>query len=210
MGRLTDLMQRPVRVLALGVLFLLAFVVLQANGLIPVGWNSSPGSGFQMSPEQHAHLLERESIEKMLRELESDPRKPTATDCSGVWSTGVNLVGYTVQLEQTGPQVSGHGYHWGCTGVYEPFEVSGNYDGNQLVLRTDGEPPSSSTFRWEEVDGLLRLRGVEQSSDRPIRDLVPRDDKRTWLNRYFSTPQEVETNDGTGEGSGIGDASKIQ
>jgi hypothetical protein len=63
-----------------------------------------------------------------------DNRRPTKADVSGVWTSGPNLVGYTVQLEQRGQSINGQGFYWGCLGTYDTFRVSGSYRNDVLSL----------------------------------------------------------------------------
>jgi hypothetical protein len=66
-----------------------------------------------------------------------DKRRPTKAKISGVWTSGPNLTGYTVQLEQRGDLVEGRGYYWGCLGIYDIFNISGTYRGDTLSLTFD-------------------------------------------------------------------------
>ncbi len=76
-----------------------------------------------------------EALMKALAEtIEKDGRHPSPTDLSGAWTSGPNLVGYTMQLEQRGETVEGRGYYWGCLGMFNPFRVVGSSKSGTLSL----------------------------------------------------------------------------
>jgi hypothetical protein len=118
-------------------------------------------------------LAEREhEIRDRLREFQDSPnyriataiagdnRRPTRADVSGVWTSGPNLVGYTVQLEQRRESINGQGFYWGCLGAYDSFSVSGSYRSNvlSLIFRVSPLKQTKHVYGYSEERGLPRFQ----------------------------------------------------
>jgi hypothetical protein len=115
--------------------------------------------------------------QKVSEEILQDRRRPTAKDLSGAWTSGPNLVGVIVQLEQKGSVVRGKGCHRGCTpGYFAPFEIAGTYrDGVLRVTYTEAaEKPENVIYRVKADKGFLRLG---EQAEVPM-DLKPMRERR--------------------------------
>src|SRR4029434_3648487 len=88
---------------------------------------------FEMELEAFRQLISRLAEEEQylkarLREIQSSPRylvpkaigsdkrRPTKANISGVWTSGPNLTGYTIQLEQRGEPIRGVWHSWRVSG----------------------------------------------------------------------------------------------
>ena len=127
---------------------------LLAIGAIPIDWIGPP------PPESHPFILEQQAKADFARKLDQDDRVPAPENVSGLWSSGPNLVGYTVQFDLTGKNVVGRGYHWGCLGVSDNFKLTGTYDGDVLSFVTDEHPEITRKFKYIDVAGFPRLREI--------------------------------------------------
>ena len=137
-----------------------------------MGFNVTPlfalallGSGCVETVSMRSELfaLDREQQQAkadFARKLQEDDRVPTQEDISGLWTSGPNLVGYTVQFDVSETAVVGRGYHWGCLGLYDDFELAGTYDGNVLTFVTDEHPERTRRFKCRVVGGFPRLREI--------------------------------------------------
>ncbi len=111
-------------------------------------------------PASHPFFREQQAKEEFADQLNQDDRVPTQKNISGLWTSGPNLTGYTVQFDLTGKSVVGRGFHWGCMGIYEKFEVAGTYDGSILSFVSDEHPELTRSFKRSEVAGFPRFREV--------------------------------------------------
>ena len=105
--------------------------------------------------------LEWEARAEFVATLNQDDRVPTLANISGLWSSGPNLVGFTVQLNQQADRgVTGSGYHWGCVGVYNTFTLTGTFIDGVLAVAMDDQPGRVRHFKCVDVDGVIRLREI--------------------------------------------------
>ena len=109
---------------------------------------------------------------RTLKAISGDKRHPTKADVSGVWTSGPNLTGYTVQLEQEGGSVTGQGYYWGCLGIYDHFRVTGSYKKEVLSLTFNGteRKVEKHVFQYGEERGHLRF---ESQKAKTIERIIP-------------------------------------
>jgi hypothetical protein len=98
-----------------------------------------PGEDKRMAAERLSHLFE------------SDIREPTAENLSGIWTSGPNLGGFDIQLEQRGEKIEGLGYNWGCMGLDSPFRVRGSYRTGVLSVRFLGRGVDSIRREYSSV-----------------------------------------------------------
>ncbi len=98
--------------------------------------------------------------------VERDNRRPTKANISGVWTSGPNFVGYTIQLEQRGHSIAGKGFYWGCVGIHDVFRVSGSYQNNKLSLtfRVSAHQQTRCVYHYFEERRLPRFQ-VPKSKD---------------------------------------------
>lgn len=113
--------------------------------------------------------------------LGNDHRRPSRADLSGVWASRPNLVGYVIQLEQSGKFISGWGYHWGCMGDYDMFAVNGSYEGGKLSL-TFQSPTAQSNhqcrYRYSEDRNQPQFKVPHSEPDEWMSPIAARFKKR--------------------------------
>ena len=134
-----------------------------------------PGLPWGTSSEELPAYVDPEIVAglRLAEEIERDVRIPKESDLGGVWGSGPNLVGFTIQLEDRNTTLSGRGYYWGCLGVYDPISVQGSRSGDDISLTLTSEGRSTREFRlrYVEVDGYPRLESVPRTDD-PNMDLI--------------------------------------
>jgi hypothetical protein len=106
--------------------------------------------------------------------IENDKRRPTRTDISGVWWTGLSaprIAPYTVRLVQRGNSIRGQGYHFSMDAEFRYFDVAGTYKGRILSLTFIESPTKSEKhiYRYSPSHGHPRFlvpgsNGLEQIS----------------------------------------------
>ncbi|MEA3210597.1 MAG: hypothetical protein QOE70_3654 [Chthoniobacter sp.] len=91
-------------------------------------------AGRERESQARLRQLQSSPEHRLLTAISNDRRHPTKADVSGVWTSTPNLVGYVLQLEQRGDSVTGRGYHWGCLGIYDFFQITGSNRAGLLSL----------------------------------------------------------------------------
>ena len=91
------------------------------------------------------------AAERLSHLFELDLREPAAENLSGIWTSGPNLGGFDLQLEQRGEKIEGLGYNWGCMGLSSPFKVRGSYSGGVLSVRFFGQGVDSIRREYSPV-----------------------------------------------------------
>ncbi|MDB6154716.1 MAG: hypothetical protein JWL90_3169 [Chthoniobacteraceae bacterium] len=115
-----------------------------------------------MRPELSAFDRDQLAAESLAQAFVSDLRIPSASNLSGVWTSGPNLGGYDIQLEQRADAIDGRGYFWGCTGYSAPFTVNGAYKNGVLSLRFSGGSASAEPreYSFAQAGPNLTLQGT--------------------------------------------------
>ncbi len=108
----------------------------------------------------HLKKLRSSPEHRVVTAIVSDKRHPTKANVSGVWTSGPNLVGYVIQLEQQGTSVRGQGYYWGCTETIDVFDITGVYEDDVLTLTFDvpSRKREKHGFSYDEKRNRPRFR----------------------------------------------------
>jgi len=104
----------------------------------------------------------RAAEEELAQTFDADVRIPSASNLSGVWTSGLGLGGYKLGLEQRGDAVEGSGFDWGCSGLSALLTVSGSYRNGVLSLRfvRDGLPAEPRDYTLTQTPKGLSLHGT--------------------------------------------------
>ena len=111
---------------------------------------------------------------RMITSMRQDKRRPTRADISGVWTSGPNLSGYNMELEQRGETVRGRGFQWGCGAMFDFFQVRGVYHGSILSLTLDyqSEDMPNRTYRYCRKGRRLRFADLHGKREQRIIPVV--------------------------------------
>ncbi len=87
----------------------------------------------------------------------------------GVWTSGVNFVGFTLKLIRKKPgYYEGIGNHWGCLGIYEIFLVKVKEEDKEVVIEyhylpDEGNPEKVLLKTKSYIKGKKTVFGVKPS-----------------------------------------------
>jgi hypothetical protein len=145
------------------------------------------------SAEMEALVRETRASAAVSAAIAADRRRPSKSDLSGVWSAGTG-VGYTIQLEQDGTSVRGQGFHWGCLGVYDAFQIRGSYREGVLSLTFDESSPAKKAatrvFQYKDEKGRPEFR---RASGKLVETLEPLEDRRRQIEVMNLLRENVES-----------------
>lgn len=104
--------------------------------------------------------------------VKHDKRQPTRRDLSGIWFSPLNLVGYTLQLNQHGRRITGQGYYGGCMGIYDTFTIKGLYtpEALSLTLYVSSGKTERRVFHYHPWKHHLAFQGHGKA---PYNTLIP-------------------------------------
>ena len=122
-----------------------------------------------------------QALNDITDKLARDKRKPTARNLNGVWSSGMDLVGITMQLNQKGDVVTGYGNQWGCAGTYGMFELRGTIRRGMLrmALKLWSVQEERRTYRISGSGDFVQLKRVGAKDRKELWPQVAYEGNRT-------------------------------
>jgi hypothetical protein len=124
-------------------------------------------SEYMVSPRSPSSPRER-AAKRLSQSFLKDQRIPSTSDLSGVWTSGLGLSGFDIQIEQHADKIEGRGFHWHCSGLSGPFTVAGSCREGVVSLRFTGDnfPAEPKAYAVRETPKGITLDTVKPQQGR--------------------------------------------